>query len=84
MTDHKLPDLLAPKLRVIFVGTAAGKYSAKVGAYYAKPGNQFWAALHEARTEIRMLLGLIFLLIVGGGSLALDAKLRSRRRIKSI
>ena len=38
-----------------------------------------WAALHEARTDISMLLGLIFLLIVGGGSLSLDAKLNSRR-----
>ena len=37
-----------------------------------------WGALHEARTDLSMLLGLIFLLIVGGGSLALDAKLRSR------
>jgi hypothetical protein len=29
--------------------------------------------LHEARTDVSMLLGLIFLLIVGGGTLALDA-----------
>jgi uncharacterized membrane protein YphA (DoxX/SURF4 family) len=28
--------------------------------------------LHEARTDISMLLGLIFLLIVGAGSLSLD------------
>lgn len=38
-----------------------------------------WAMLHEARTDFSMALGLVFLLIVGGGSLALDAKLRSRR-----
>ncbi len=31
------------------------------------------SALHEARTDISMLLGLIFLLIVGGGAWSLDA-----------
>ena len=31
-----------------------------------------WAMLHEARTDFSMLLGLLFLLIVGGGGLALD------------
>jgi uncharacterized membrane protein YphA (DoxX/SURF4 family) len=39
----------------------------------------FWAALHEARTDGCMLLGLIFLLIVGAGSLSLDARLHQRR-----
>lgn len=32
-----------------------------------------WAALHEARTDISMLLGLLFLLAVGGGSISVDA-----------
>jgi TDG/mug DNA glycosylase family protein len=49
MTDHKLPDLLAPNLRVIFVGTAAGKRSAQLGYYYAGRGNRFWRTLHEIR-----------------------------------
>jgi uncharacterized membrane protein YphA (DoxX/SURF4 family) len=31
-----------------------------------------WAMLHEARADFSMLFGLLFLLIVGGGSLALD------------
>jgi uncharacterized membrane protein YphA (DoxX/SURF4 family) len=35
--------------------------------------------LHEARTDVSMLLGLIFLALVGGGSWSLDAVLRSRR-----
>lgn len=35
-----------------------------------------WAMLHEARTDFSMMLGLLFLLIVGGGGLALD---RTRR-----
>ena len=41
-----LPDILRPGLRVVFCGTAAGTASARVGAYYAGPGNAFWATLH--------------------------------------
>lgn len=33
----------------------------------------FLAMAHETRTDFSMLLGLIFLLIVGGGPLALDS-----------
>jgi double-stranded uracil-DNA glycosylase len=43
-----LPDVLAPGLKLWFVGTAAGPKSAAVGAYYAHGGNRFWRALHEA------------------------------------
>lgn len=32
----------------------------------------FWPTVHEARTDFSMLMGLIFLLIVGSGSWALD------------
>jgi uncharacterized membrane protein YphA (DoxX/SURF4 family) len=35
----------------------------------------FWKAAHEGRTDWSMLLGLIFLLIVGGGQWSLDAHL---------
>ena len=42
---HKLPDVLAPGLDVVFVGTAAGARSAAEGVYYAHPGNKFWATL---------------------------------------
>ncbi len=34
----------------------------------------FWAAAHEARTDYCMLLGLIVLLLVGGGSWSFDAR----------
>ncbi|MGO9650188.1 MAG: DoxX family protein [Terriglobales bacterium] len=34
----------------------------------------FWATMHEARTDYCMLLGLIFLLIAGSGTLSLDAR----------
>jgi putative oxidoreductase len=40
----------------------------------AKAG--FWAAMHEARTDYCMFLGLIFLLIVGAGPLSFDARWR--------
>ena len=33
----------------------------------------FWPTAHEARTDFSMLLGLVFLLIVGSGPWALDA-----------
>lgn len=34
----------------------------------------FWATAHEARTDYCMLLGLAFLLVVGGGRWSLDAR----------
>jgi putative oxidoreductase len=33
----------------------------------------FWSTAHEARVDFAMLLALLFLLIVGGGPLSLDA-----------
>ena len=61
-----------PLLGVISVAL----YSTKIIAF-AKFG--FWGTLHEARTDVSMLLALIFLLLVGGGSWSLDAVLRARR-----
>jgi TDG/mug DNA glycosylase family protein len=55
MGEHKLPDLLAPNLRVIFVGTAAGRRSAELGHYYAGRGNRFWRTLHEIGLTPRLL-----------------------------
>jgi len=42
-----LPDILRPGMRVVFCGTAAGTAFARAGAYYAGPGNAFWATLHS-------------------------------------
>lgn len=42
-----LPDVLRPGLRVVFCGTAASAASARARAYYAGPGNAFWATLHS-------------------------------------
>ena len=44
----------------------------------------FWSMAHEARTDFSMLLGLLFLLMVGGGASSLDssggkAKLNEKR-----
>jgi putative oxidoreductase len=36
----------------------------------------FWAMAHEARTDFAMVLGLIFLMIVGGGQWSLDVYLK--------
>src|SRR5271154_3393847 len=40
-----LPDVLAPGLRIVFCGTAAGNVSAALGCYYAHPRNKFWRTL---------------------------------------
>lgn len=59
---------------LIDIGVAV--YSTKI-VTFAKNG--FWGTLHEARTDLCMLLGLIFLLLVGGGTWSLDAWLAGRR-----
>jgi TDG/mug DNA glycosylase family protein len=41
-----VPDLLAPDLDLVFCGTAPSPASYKARAYYANPGNAFWATLH--------------------------------------
>ncbi len=38
----------------------------------------FWHMAHEARTDYSMLLGAIFLLVVGAGPLSLDAMIAAR------
>jgi len=45
--DDVLPDVLAPGLKLVFCGNAAGKVSAQRGAPFAGPGNYFWPVLHE-------------------------------------
>jgi putative oxidoreductase len=38
-----------------------------------------WSTLHEARSDVSMLLGLTFLAMAGGGSIAVDEQLHLRR-----
>ncbi len=45
-TNKIVPDVLAPRLRVVFCGINPGLYSAAVGHHFARPGNRFWPALH--------------------------------------
>jgi len=43
------------------------------------PSYGFWSMAHEARVDFAMLLGAIFLLIVGAGAWSLDARLASSK-----
>jgi TDG/mug DNA glycosylase family protein len=49
-----LPDLLQPKLTLVFCGTAAGTVSAARGQYYAHPQNKFWRTLHAVGLTPRL------------------------------
>lgn len=40
-----MPDVIAPRLRVLFCGINPGLYTAAVGHHFARPGNRFWPAL---------------------------------------
>jgi TDG/mug DNA glycosylase family protein len=45
---RRLPDVLAPGLRVLFCGINPGLYSTAIGHHFGRPGNRFWPALHGA------------------------------------
>ena len=60
---------VVPLLGVILVAIATTKLP-----MVAKTG--MWRMLHEARADFSMLLGLVFLLITGAGTLSLDARMR--------
>ena len=47
--------MIAPDLRVLFVGINPGLYSAATGHHFARPGNRFWPALHAAGFTPRLL-----------------------------
>jgi double-stranded uracil-DNA glycosylase len=50
-----VPDVLAPRLHVLFVGINPGLYSGAVRHHFARPGNRFWKALHLAGFTDRVL-----------------------------
>jgi TDG/mug DNA glycosylase family protein len=50
-----LPDIVAPGLRVLFVGINPGLRSAELGHHFARPGNRFYPALHAAGFTPRVL-----------------------------
>ena len=45
--SHWVEDVLPHGLKLVFCGTALSRVSAEKRAYYANPGNQFWAALYR-------------------------------------
>jgi uncharacterized membrane protein YphA (DoxX/SURF4 family) len=47
-------------------------------AHTFAPKEGFWSFLHEARTDLSMLCGALFLSLVGAGPWSLDALLRRR------
>ena len=48
-------DVIAPNLLVLFCGINPGLYTAAVGHHFARPGNRFWKALHQAGFTDRLL-----------------------------
>ena len=50
-----VPDVIAPDLRVLFVGINPGLYTAAIGHHFGRPGNRFWPLLHLAGFTPRQL-----------------------------
>jgi len=50
-----VPDVIAPELKILFCGINPGLYTAAVGHHFARPGNRFWPALHQAGFTSRQL-----------------------------
>ena len=65
--------ILSTKIPIL-LGHGFWGFSLRTLPYYG-----FWGMFHEARTDFAMLLGSIFLLIVGGGLWSIDARLSSDR-----
>jgi putative oxidoreductase len=57
----------------ILLGHGFWGFSLRQLPYYG-----FWGMAHEARTDFSMLLGSLFLLIVGAGAWSIDMRLASR------
>ena len=53
-TPSDVPDVLAPDLRVLFVGINPGRVSAAARAHFANPRNDFWRLLHAAGLTARL------------------------------
>jgi len=52
---RRVPDLIAPGLRVLFCGINPGLYSAATRHHFARPGNRFWPALHRSGFTPRLV-----------------------------
>ncbi len=50
-----VPDVIKPDLDVLFCGINPGLYTAAVGHHFARPGNRFWPAIHQAGFTPRLI-----------------------------
>src|SRR5262245_65495176 len=50
-----VPDVLGPRLAVVFCGINPGEWSAQAKAPFANPRNDFWRLLHAAGFTPRLL-----------------------------
>jgi TDG/mug DNA glycosylase family protein len=48
IAHQRLPRLIGPRLRLVFIGYNPGVESARQGHYYAHRGNVFWRQLYES------------------------------------
>ena len=53
--DKTVPDVIAARLGVLFVGINPGLYSGAVRHHFARPGNRFWPVLYKAGFTPRLL-----------------------------
>jgi double-stranded uracil-DNA glycosylase len=51
----RLPDLLGPRTKLLFVGINPGLLTAAVQAHFARPGNRFYPALYRAGITDRLI-----------------------------
>lgn len=54
-TSKTVPDVIAPNLKILFVGINPGLYTAAVGHHFARPGNRFWPALQAGGFTARLV-----------------------------
>jgi TDG/mug DNA glycosylase family protein len=52
---RKVKDIIAPGLKVLFVGINPGIYTAAIRRHFGRPGNRFWGALHNGGFTPRIL-----------------------------
>ena len=68
--------ILSTKLPIL-LGHGFWGFSLRTVPYYG-----FWGMAHEARTDFAMLLGSVFLLILGAGLWSIDARMSSTRSLR--
>lgn len=71
---NMLVAILSTKIPIL-LGHGFWGFSLRNVPYYG-----FWGMAHEARTDFSMLLGSLFLLIVGAGAWSLDRRLSTNRK----